>query len=222
MIVMIVGSTGAGKDTVINEVSKILGSSNIMRYPSCTTRPKRPQEVDGIDYIFYSLEEMRNQCKLGKMVEVKKVYNNIYGTHIDSINRALSNSKIAINDYDVEGYANAKKRINYVREKQHMSALPIVTILIDAPDEVLISRIKGRNDNTDISGRIAQLERDRVIKSYYKYDYRVNNDNLANCVKEVCDIIINEYEKSTGKKLQSTQKDTSSTKATQQPVQVQM
>ncbi len=201
MIVMIVGSTGAGKDTVINEVSKKLGSNNIMRYPSCTTRQKRPKEIDGIDYIFYTVDEMRFQCRLGKMVEVKKVYSNIYGTHIDSINNALALSKVAINDYDVEGYANAKKRINYVREKQHLSAIPIITILIDAPDDVLISRVKRRNDNTDISGRIAQLERDRIIKTYYEYDYRVTNDILSNCVNEVCDIIVNEYEKNTGKKL---------------------
>lgn len=201
MLVMIVGSTGAGKDTVINEVSKKLGSNNIQRFPSCTTRPMRGQEVDGIDYIFYSLEEMKRQCKLGKMIEVKKVYQNIYGTHIDALNKALSNSQIAINDYDVQGYANAKKRVMLVRQKLNMPEIPVVTILIDAPDSVLIERVKNRNDNTDINSRIKELESDRIIKTYAKYDYRVNNDNLENCVNTVCDIINTEFEKFTGQKL---------------------
>ena len=220
MLVMIVGSTGAGKDTVIKEISKRLGEENIQRFPSCTTRQKRPQEIAGVDYVFYTIEEMRLQCRQGKMVEVKKVYNNIYGTHIDNINQALSSAKIAINDYDVEGYANAKKRINHVRQKCNLSSLPIITILIDAPDDVLIARVRKRNDNTDISGRITQLEKDRIIKTYSQYDYRVINDDLQSCVDTVCSIINFEYEKQTGNKLVKSNDNKISAPVVQQQNQV--
>lgn len=200
-IVMIVGSTGAGKNTIMNNVEKYFGESIIKRYPSCTTRSPRESETHGIDYFFLTKEEMFKLAKEHRIVELKRVYNNIYGTDIKAIEETFQTAKIAIKDYDVQGYLNAKKRINYIRSQNNKGPIHILTILIDAPDELLVERIKARNDNTDVTAREQELIKDRVIKNHSQYDYRVMNLDIEKATSEVIEIIKDEYHKVTGKNL---------------------
>lgn len=200
-IVMLVGSTGAGKNTIMNNIEEYFGEEIIKHYPSCTTRAKREQETHGIDYFFLSKDEMFKLAKEHRIVELKRVYSNIYGTDIQVIEDTLQNTKIAMKDYDVQGFANAKKRINYIRSKNNKEPLHILTILIDAPDDLLVERIKNRNDNTDVKSREQELIKDRVIKNHTQYDYRVMNFDIKTATNEVIQIIKSEYQKVTGKTL---------------------
>ncbi len=203
MIVMIAGSTGAGKTTVISKVIEKLGKENIDRFASCTTRPARPGEVNGKDYYFLSEQEFYDKINKHEIVEAKRVYGNLYGTYITAINDVLTHTKIAIKDFDVDGYRNAKVRINTYREKQGKKPLPIITILVDAPDSELIDRVKKRNDNTNVQEREKELIKDRIIKNKnkFRYNYRIVNNDIDSCVDEICDIIKVEYKKNTGHEL---------------------
>ncbi|MBQ7977646.1 MAG: hypothetical protein IJ301_03570 [Clostridia bacterium] len=201
LIVMIVGSAGAGKNTIMDRVKYEFGEDFIKHFPSCTTRPIRESEMHGREHFFMTKEEMFALVKEHRIVELKKVYNNLYGTDIKVIEDTLLHTPIAMKDYDVEGYANAKKRINYIREKNGREPLHIVSILIDAPDDQLIARMKNRHDNTDVSAREQELIKDRVIKNHSKYDYRVMNNDLETAINEVVGIIKHEYERVTGKSI---------------------
>lgn len=54
-IFFLVGQSGTGKDTVAKKLLEAL--PNLQRYVCCTTRPKRANETDGVDYFFKSPEE---------------------------------------------------------------------------------------------------------------------------------------------------------------------
>ena len=64
IIFAICGKSAAGKDTLTNRVSKKL---KIPKVISCTTRPKRKNEIDGVDYKFINsqtMKELKNNNKL--------------------------------------------------------------------------------------------------------------------------------------------------------------
>lgn len=61
MIICIVGPSGSGKTTLANIASKEL---NIPTLCSYTTRPKRENEINGIDHFFVSKEEMPTKDKM--------------------------------------------------------------------------------------------------------------------------------------------------------------
>ena len=193
MLFIIAGSAGAGKTTVIGKVIERLGAENINRFPTCTTRMPRPGEVNGRDYYFFSKDEFIEHIKSHDIVEAKKVYGNIYGTNLDAILNTLHTSKVAIKDFDVEGCANVKRRINQVLERKGMDPIPVVMVLIDAPDDVLVARMKQRNDNTNVLERERELIKERVIKRKTQYDYIITNDDLEKSVDTLCDIIKREY-----------------------------
>ncbi len=206
MLFLIAGSTGAGKTTVIKKVMQTLGQGNIATFPSCTTRPPREGEINGKDYCFLTKEQFNEAIKIHDIVEAKKIYGNYYGTNIKVILEGLTNSYTLIKDVDVEGYKNVIKRINYCLDKQNLASLPIVSILIDADDATLLSRMKGRNDNTNVTLREIELLKERAIKQHNHYDYRVINTDVDTCVQQVCDIINTEYLKNYGKPLVTTGK----------------
>ncbi len=209
MIVMIAGSTGAGKTTIINKVIEKLGKDSIDRFASCTTRPMRNGEVDGKDYYFLSEDEFYQKIQTHQIVEAKRVYGNLYGTYLPAIHDTLSHTKIAIKDFDVDGYRNAKERINLYRKKQGKEPLPIITILVDIPDNELIERVKSRNDNTNVAEREKELIKDRIIKNKnrYRYNYHITNENLDKSVNQICEIIKSEFYKQTGQSLTTTQEN---------------
>lgn len=201
MLFIIAGSAGAGKTTIISKVIEQLGTENIKRFPTCTTRQPRQGEVNGKDYYFLTPQQFKEHIKAHDIIEAKKIYGNLYGTNLNAITSALRDTKTVIKDFDVEGCMNVKKRINYILTKKQLPKLPVVTILVDAPDDVLVERMRKRNDNTNIEERQKELIKERVIKRHTNYDYIVTNDDLQKSVDTICDIIKMEYARAYNKPL---------------------
>lgn len=195
MIVLIAGSTGAGKTTIIRKAIELFGTENLDTFPTCTTRTPRPGENNGEHYIFCDKPGFNQSIKDHDIIEAKRVYNNYYGTNIQVILEKLKDTKVLIKDFDVQGYQNVEKRIARSLEKRGLEQIPTITILIDAPDPILLSRITGRNDNTNIAEREAALATDRQCKNANSYDHRIDNssDSPEPCLNELCQILNNEY-----------------------------
>ena len=122
-IIAIYGKSGAGKDTIQKEMVKLFPHifNSIV---SCTTRPKRDYEINGIDYHFLSKAAMRNLINNGEMLEYSIFNNWYYGTgkmslDINKINIGVFNLdgiRSLLNRYDVEIFpicitANGKTRL---------------------------------------------------------------------------------------------------------------
>ena len=109
-IVLLVGITGAGKDTVKH---KLLESGEYHHIVSHTTRMPRANkgvaEQDGVDYHFVSLEEAHRMASAGEFVEAKFVHGTVYGTSVEEIRKAQADEKIALTDVDVQGVAEYKQ-----------------------------------------------------------------------------------------------------------------
>lgn len=108
-IVLLVGPTAAGKDSIKHILLK---GENYYHIISHTTRPPRANggelEQDGVDYHFISTQAAKLMLKQHQFIEAKIYSTNIYGTSVDEIRRAHMEGKIAVTDLEVQGVAEYK------------------------------------------------------------------------------------------------------------------
>ena len=109
-VVLLVGITGAGKNTVLMEMLKTGEFHDLV-----TTITRLPREnngvleQEGLDYHFITEERAWELLEAGEYVEVSPVHGRIYGVTVDEIRQAHDEGKIALADVDVQGVAKYKK-----------------------------------------------------------------------------------------------------------------
>jgi guanylate kinase len=179
LLVVISGPSGAGKDTVISRM-KELG------YPfhfvvTATTRPKRPGEVDGVDYLFLSEEEFDSMLERGEFLEHAIVYGQKKGIPKKQVDDALASGKDVIMRIDVQGASTVR----------HIFPDAVFIFLTASSEEELFRRLKRRKTETleGFKKRIATVKEE--MKRAGEFDYVVDNrDNeLDETVKTIAAII---------------------------------
>jgi len=169
-LVVVSAPSGAGKTTIIRaflEKYKELSFFSV----SLTTRQKREEEQNGIDYFFVSKEEFLRKVKDGELLEWEKVHNNYYGTPKKPIYENMAKGKICILDIDVKGAIKVKREIKEAN---------LVFILPPSIEE-LINRLKKRGENKEeIDKRMITAREELIFVS--NYDYVIINDNLKEAI----------------------------------------
>ena len=74
---------------------------------TCTTRPRRPGEVDGKDYYFVTPERFQRLRKEGALLEWARVHGNYYGTPVKSVMAVLAKGRIPVMTIDVKAPARS-------------------------------------------------------------------------------------------------------------------
>ncbi|XP_050795042.1 MAGUK p55 subfamily member 7 isoform X1 [Gopherus flavomarginatus] len=96
-LVVLVGPVGVG----LNELKRKLLISNTQHYGVTvphTTRARRGQENDGVEYIFISKHLFETDVQNNKFIEYGEYKNNYYGTSIDSVRSVLTKNKVCLLD----------------------------------------------------------------------------------------------------------------------------
>jgi len=181
MLYVIAAPSGAGKTTIVKEILRT--NPELVFSVSATTRYRRENETDGIDYFFFSKEAFRKMIENKELVEYETLFNgDYYGTLRSFVNENLEKNRSVIFDIDVNGALNIKK-IYGERAK---------LIFIMPPDiETLKERLKKRATESpeQIAERIKRV--DLEIGKKNDFDYIVVNENLDKAVTEVQNIIRN-------------------------------
>ncbi len=101
-LIIISGTTCAGKGTVIDELLK--RNENLCLSISYTSRPMREGEVDGREYKFISRAEFEQKIQNGEILEYAKVrYGEYFGTPKDELKKLLATGKDVILEINVQG-----------------------------------------------------------------------------------------------------------------------
>lgn len=100
--VVLSGPSGVGKSTL---AEKLIRQGVCERNVSCTTRPKRANEINGVDYEFVSDEQFHQMVKRGEFVEVKEIFGHLYGTKLERIQKAKKPLLFVV---DVDGMLSLK------------------------------------------------------------------------------------------------------------------
>ena len=178
IIVILSSPSGAGKTTLVKEISK---RNNFQISISHTTRKPRSNETEGKDYYFVSESEFKNLIDENKFLEYAKVFQNYYGSSKDVVFKKLNNAENVIFDIDWQGTQQIKsQKLNY----------KIVTIFILPPSrDELYNRLlnRDRNDEKIAKERMTQFNED--VLHWKDYDFVVINDDLENCYKKIIKFI---------------------------------
>lgn len=187
MLIIVSGSAGVGKNTVITEILNMHPEIKLMQ--TCTTRA--PRSTDGAmhnPYIYVSRQDFENKIKDGELFEHEEIHQNFYGVLNSSLADITEHKGDYIKDIGVLGQINIKRALKDKAE--------VLSIFLTAPKEELIKRLKARGDH-DIDLRISRME---FELGYSKnYDYVINNINLSRTVKKV-DSLIKKHKKIEEKK----------------------
>ena len=179
-IMLILSSpSGAGKTTLTKKIQQKYQNFKIS--VSHTTRKPRPNEVEGVDYFFISLEEFKKKISNNEFYEYAKLFDNFYGTSRSSVNELLKNNNNILFDIDWQGTQQLSK----------FKELKLIKIFLLPPDKKeLENRLIQRNqDNIDIiTKRLNAYDND--IHHWSDYDHVIINDNLENCFSQIEKIIV--------------------------------
>lgn len=183
IVIVISGPSGVGKDSVLQALQA-------RDYPfhfvvTATSRPPRPQEIDGVDYVFVSEVEFERMILEDALLEHAVVYGQHKGIPKQQVRDALASGKDVIMRVDVQGAATIRRLLPEA----------ILVFLSAASDEELVARLRLRGADTEaqIQRRIQAAQNE--MKSLAEFDYVVVNsdDALENAVDTILAIINSEH-----------------------------
>jgi guanylate kinase len=177
-LIVIVAPSGTGKSSLIK---KLRTDFKDLRWSvSMTTRRKRPEEVEGIDYFFVDQDTFNQGIHHNRFVEWAKVHGNYYGTSKDFVDLGIKNGELLLFDLDIQGTDALIKDYG-----QYVKAIFIAPPSLETLEERL--RARGTEDDSTIKRRtqnaIGELQRKN------DYDYLVINDDFNQAYKELASII---------------------------------
>jgi len=176
-IFVVSAPSGTGKTTL---VKNILRSFPEMAFSiSSTTRKKRENENDGIDYHFITEKEFLKKIDENGFIEWEKFYDYYYGTPKHFIEERINSGINVLMEVDVKGALRIK------------AIYPdAILIYISPPSfEVLVERLKNRKteDENDLIKRIERAKMELSHKD--KFDYLIVNKDLNIAVSELKSLI---------------------------------
>jgi guanylate kinase len=172
-LIVLSAPSGAGKSTLCSALMRDLDS--ITYSISCTTRPRRSGEKEGVDYCFVDEARFRTMVTAGKFAEWACVHDYYYGTPHAWLKKTIAAGTDVLLDIDVQGGLKIKELYP-----------DAVMIFIMAPSfDVLEQRLRSRNKDTDavIMKRLANARKE--VKKLPLYTYLVINDTIAVAAKEL-------------------------------------
>jgi guanylate kinase len=178
LILILSSPSGAGKTTLAKKIED--SDSNFKISVSYTTRTPRPNEVDGVDYNFVSINKFQELSNQNKFLEQAKVFGNFYGTLKGPIEDNLIQGKDYLFDIDWQGTEQVKK----------IMPLDIVPVFILPPSiEHLENRLKKREEqNKELVKQRMKMAKGEITH-WKDYRYIVVNEDIENCFKQISQII---------------------------------
>jgi len=169
--------SGAGKTTLYNGLRKIYPEIELS--VSCTTRAKRPGEINGRDYRFLTDAQFDRLRRQGEFAEWAKVHDYLYGTPKKPLDRCVRSGRDILLDIDVQGARQIKK-----------TCPQAVSIFLLPPSLRELERrlaARGTDGREIIRRRLANAKGE--IGEIIHYDYFVVNREVKDAVRALSAIV---------------------------------
>ena len=178
LLVILSSPSGGGKTSVYKGL--LSRHEDFLYSISVTTRPKRADEKDGVDYFFVSDDEFDTMIEKKEFVEWAWVHGYRYGTLKKFVDKALVEGRVMLFDVDVQGAESIRKAY-----PQHSVRI----FIIPPTKEELERRLRARGTDPEETILVRLKNADEEVKHAPYYDYIVVNDELARCIDDVEKII---------------------------------
>ena len=177
LLLVLSGPSGAGKGTICQMLREKL--PDLAYSVSVTTRQARNGEVDGVNYFFKSVEEVKQMIAEGELLEYAEVYGNYYGTPRSYVMELLNQGKDVILEIDIQGAMQIKKRFPD----------GVFVFIVPPSLDELCSRIYKRGTDSEdvIKRRLASATGELAYAN--EYDYIVVIDVAQKATSKVLTIM---------------------------------
>jgi len=179
LLIILSGPSGAGKDAVLSRLKA--NDSRIEGIITMTTRPRRPQEQDKVDYHFVSDAEFQRLIAEQEFLEWANVYGNWYGVPRRPVREALARGSDTIIKVDTQGVATIRKIVP-----------DAVYVFLTTPDmEELNRRLRERRTESpfDLDLRLQTAADEFAQLSLFDYAIINRTDNIESAVSQLKAII---------------------------------
>ena len=179
LLIVLSGPSGVGKDAALTGMRKL--GLDFHYVVTTTTRKKRPNEKDGVDYHFISKPEFNQMVENKQFLEWAKVYDNYYGVPFSEITDAFKRGKDVIVKVDVQGSATIRQ------------VLPdsLLIFLTPSSPEELAERLARRGTHTPAELKLRIEEAKEEMNQVSAFDYVIVNhtDNLDLTILQINAIV---------------------------------
>ena len=191
LLLVISGPSGSGKTTLCRRLQEEFAS--VTYSVSCTTRPMRPGDTDGVDYRFLDRETFDREAAAGAFIESAEVHGHRYGTLRHTIEKALGSGRDVLMDIDVQGAAQIRERVRDAAPGEPLHDA-LVDVFIEAPSlQTLGDRLRGRGQDRDevIEKRLENATGEVAHAGDYRY--RMVNQDLNRTYDVLRGIVLAEH-----------------------------
>jgi len=163
LLIVVSGPSGVGKDSVVLSMKERGMPFHFV--VTANTRPKRDDEVHGVDYFFVSKEEFARMIEQDELIEYAVVYSDYKGIPKRQVREALASGKDVVMRLDVQGAETVRK----------LAPEALLIFITTENEEELVGRLKARKTETDeeLALRIATARKE--LKRVEAFDYVVIN-----------------------------------------------
>jgi guanylate kinase len=176
LLIVISGPSGVGKDSVLQRMKERDLPFHFV--VTATTRPKRPGEVDGVDYYFVTHDEFAEMIEQGELLEYAIVYNDYKGIPKGQVRQALASGRDVMMRIDVQGAET-------IRE---LCPDALLVFLSTRSEGELVSRLEARKTETPEGLKLRIATARQELKRVGMFDYYVINADHR--LDETVDIIL--------------------------------
>jgi guanylate kinase len=184
LLILISAPSGGGKTTLCQQLLAV--RPDTARAITCTTRPPRGSEQDGVDYYFLEPAEFLKRVHAGYFLEHATVHGNSYGTLKSEVLDKLRQGKDVLLNVDVQGAACIRDKAQ--ADPELNSAL--VSVFLTPPSmEVLEQRLRRRaTDSEEVISRRLGVAR-QEIAHWKRFDYLLISGTVSEDLRRMLAIL---------------------------------
>jgi guanylate kinase len=166
LLILISAPSGGGKTTLCRQLLRT--RRNLVRAITCTTRPLRRGEKNGVDYYFLKAEDFLRRVQAGNFLEHATVFGNSYGLLKSELLDKLRSGKDVLLNVDVQGAATIRRAAQNEDELKHA----LVTIFLTPTSlSELARRLKKRGaDSPEVIRKRLAASRHEIAQ-WKNFDY---------------------------------------------------
>ncbi len=180
-LIIFCAPSGSGKSTLVQWLMAEHPELRLAFSISCTSRPPRGTERDGVEYFFLTPEDFKQKIANGEFLEYEEVYQDrFYGTLKSQVDSQTQRGENVLFDVDVKGGCNIK---------EHYGSRAMSVFIQPPSVDELRRRLLSRGTDS------AEAIEERVAKAAYELtfaprcDHVVINDNLEEAKAEVLRLV---------------------------------
>jgi guanylate kinase len=174
LLIVVSAPSGGGKTTLCQQL--LATDPNVVRAVTCTTRPPREGERDGVDYYFLEPATFLKRVQAGNFLEHATVYGNSYGTLKSEVLGKLRQGKDVVLNIDVQGAAAIRTK---AADDAELNAA-LVTVFLTPPSLAILEkrlRKRGADSEAAIQKRLSVARQE--IAQWKSFDYLLISTTIA-------------------------------------------